>query len=90
MAPELGAVLAGGRRGALHFHTFPTTTLRARQEAPKVRRTAMFTGVSAFRFPLGKTDGKTGGGIAFHAQSRATRTEQLAWRTTRDALVLSR
>jgi hypothetical protein len=31
----------------LHFHTFPTTPPRARQEAPKVRRAAMFTGVSA-------------------------------------------
>jgi hypothetical protein len=30
----------------LHFHTFPTTPPRARQEAPQVRRAAMFTGVS--------------------------------------------
>src|SRR5215813_12523415 len=33
----------------LHFHTFPTTPPRARQEAPQVRRAAMFTGVSAFQ-----------------------------------------
>ena len=36
----------------LHFHTFPTTPPRARQEAPKVRRAAMFTGVSAFQMGL--------------------------------------
>src|SRR5215467_14123481 len=29
----------------LHFHTFPTTPPRARQETPNVRRAAMFTGV---------------------------------------------
>ena len=28
----------------LQFHTFPTTPPRARQEAPNVRRAAMFTG----------------------------------------------
>jgi hypothetical protein len=33
----------------LHLRTFPTTPPRARQEAPKVRRAAMFTGVSAFQ-----------------------------------------
>jgi hypothetical protein len=33
----------------LHFHTFPTTPPRARQEAPRIRRAAMFTGVSAFQ-----------------------------------------
>ena len=31
----------------LLFRTFPTTPPRARQEAPQVRRAAMFTGVSA-------------------------------------------
>jgi uncharacterized protein len=36
----------------LHFHTFPTTPPRARQEAPQVRRAAMFTGVSAFQMGL--------------------------------------
>jgi hypothetical protein len=36
----------------LHFHTFPTTPPRARQEAPNVRRAAMFTGVSAFQMGL--------------------------------------
>jgi predicted TIM-barrel fold metal-dependent hydrolase len=36
----------------LHFHTFPTTPPRARQEAPRVRRAAMFTGVSAFQMGL--------------------------------------
>jgi predicted TIM-barrel fold metal-dependent hydrolase len=36
----------------LHFHTFPTTPPRARQEPPKVRRAAMFTGVSAFQMGL--------------------------------------
>src|SRR5919197_5585979 len=36
----------------LHFHTFPTTPPRARQEAPPVRRAAMFTGVSAFQMGL--------------------------------------
>ena len=36
----------------LHFHTFPTTPPRARQEAPHVRRAAMFTGVSAFQMGL--------------------------------------
>src|SRR6516165_8364324 len=36
----------------LHFHIFPTTPPRARQEAPKVRRAAMFTGVSAFQMGL--------------------------------------
>jgi hypothetical protein len=30
----------------------PTTPPRARQEAPKVRRAAMFTGVSAFQMGL--------------------------------------
>jgi hypothetical protein len=33
----------------LHFHTTPP---RARQEAPQVRRAAMFTGVSAFQMGL--------------------------------------
>jgi hypothetical protein len=36
----------------LHFHTFPTTPPRARQEAPQVRRAAMFTGVSVFQMGL--------------------------------------
>jgi predicted TIM-barrel fold metal-dependent hydrolase len=36
----------------LHFHTFPTTPPRARQEAPKIRRAAMFTGVWAFQMGL--------------------------------------
>jgi uncharacterized protein len=36
----------------LHFHTFPTTPPRARNEAPQVRRAAMFTGVSAFQMGL--------------------------------------
>jgi predicted TIM-barrel fold metal-dependent hydrolase len=36
----------------LHFHTFPTTPPRARQEAPQIRRAAMFTGVSAFQMGL--------------------------------------
>jgi hypothetical protein len=36
----------------LHFHTFPTTPPRTRQEAPQVRRAAMLTGVSAFQIEL--------------------------------------
>jgi len=37
----------------LHFHTFPTTPPRAREmEEAKVRRAAMFTGVSAFQMGL--------------------------------------
>jgi hypothetical protein len=36
----------------LHFHTFPTTPPRARQEATQVRRAAIFTGVSAFQMGL--------------------------------------
>lgn len=37
----------------LHFHTFPTTAPRAREmEEVKVRRAAMFTGVSAFQMGL--------------------------------------
>jgi predicted TIM-barrel fold metal-dependent hydrolase len=36
----------------LHFQTFPTTPPRARQEAPKVRRAAIFAGVSAFQMGL--------------------------------------
>ena len=49
MAPELGADEV---RLPLHFHTFPTTPPRARQEASQVRRAAMFTGVSAFQMGL--------------------------------------
>jgi hypothetical protein len=54
VAPELGAVLAvvDEVQLPLHFHTFPTTPPRARQEAPPVRRAAMFTGVSAFQMGL--------------------------------------
>ena len=34
----------------LHFHTFPTTPPRSREQVEaKVRRAAMFTGVSAFQ-----------------------------------------
>jgi len=48
----------------LHFHTFPTTPPRARQEAPKVRRAAMFTGVSAFQMGLIHIiDGMMGAGV---------------------------
>jgi predicted TIM-barrel fold metal-dependent hydrolase len=36
----------------LHFHTFPTTAPRAKQEEAHVRRAAMFTGVSAFQMGL--------------------------------------
>ncbi len=37
----------------LHFHTFPTTSPRARDGvSPHVRRAAMFTGVSAFQMGL--------------------------------------
>src|SRR5215469_8971138 len=37
----------------LHFHTFPTTSPRAREGvSPHVRRAAMFTGVSAFQMGL--------------------------------------
>ncbi|MGE0419935.1 MAG: amidohydrolase family protein [Acetobacteraceae bacterium] len=37
----------------LHFHTFPTTPPRAREETEaRVRRAAMFTGVSAFQMGL--------------------------------------
>ncbi|MBV9964739.1 MAG: amidohydrolase family protein, partial [Alphaproteobacteria bacterium] len=36
----------------LHFHTFPTTPPRARNEPMPVRRAAMFTGVSAFQMGL--------------------------------------
>ncbi len=54
MAPELGAVLAGGRRGAvaIAFPHLPDDPPRARLEAPQVRRAAMFTGVSAFQMGL--------------------------------------
>src|SRR5215831_11350674 len=55
VAPELGAVLAGAVDQVqlpLHFHTFPTTPPRARQEAPQIRRAAMFTGLSAFQMGL--------------------------------------
>jgi hypothetical protein len=51
VAPELRAVLGFWQavnevQLPLHFHTLPTTPPRARQEAPQVRRAAMFTGVS--------------------------------------------
>ncbi len=37
----------------LHFHTFPTTAPRAKEvDSAKVRRAAMFTGVSAFQMGL--------------------------------------
>jgi predicted TIM-barrel fold metal-dependent hydrolase len=38
----------------LHFHTFPTTDPRVREQAPgaKTRRAALFTGVSAFQMGL--------------------------------------
>jgi hypothetical protein len=54
VAPELGAVLpvVDEVQLPLHFHTFPTTPPRARQEAPQVRRAAMFTGVSASQMGL--------------------------------------
>jgi hypothetical protein len=54
VAPELGAVLESGRQGAvaIAFPHFPATPPRARQEAPQVRRAAMFTGVSAFQMGL--------------------------------------
>jgi uncharacterized protein len=36
----------------LHFHTFPTTPPRSKEQDVQVRRAAMFTGVSAFQMGL--------------------------------------
>jgi hypothetical protein len=48
----------------LHFHTFPTTPPRARQEALQHRRAAMLTGVSAFQTgPIHIIAGMMGGRV---------------------------